>query len=109
MAKGWTAAVGERWQRRILWALVLVPVVILGLFVPLASSLTSGWSNRLIALGLAFEIAGAWAIFARPLVEESGFWLIRMEADEKTRPGFYAAAFLLPVGFSLQFISVVFL
>jgi hypothetical protein len=98
----------ERWQRRVLWALLLSPVVALALFVPLASRLTSEWSTRLTAIGLALEIAGAWAILIRPLVEDSGFWLIRQEADKKTKLAPIAGIVLILVGFLLQYISVVF-
>ncbi len=101
--------VPEPWQRRVLWALVLTPVIALAVCVPLAVWVTSGWSSRLVAIGLAFEIAGAVAILLRPLVEETGFWLIRREADRRTMRLFIAGILSLALGFLLQFVSVVFL
>ncbi len=99
----------EPWQRRILWALVLTPVVALAVFVPLAVCATSDWSSRLVAIGLAFEIAGVLAVLNRTTAEELGLWLIRDKADRETLIGYWAASALLPVGFILQFVSVSFL
>lgn len=49
------------------------------------------------------------AVLGRALAEEMGFWLIRGEADQRTLPLFYGGAALLPVGFLLQFVAVVFM
>jgi hypothetical protein len=103
------ALVGERRERRVLWALVLAPVIVLALFVPLAAWATSDWPTRLIAMGIPLEIAGAWAVFVRPLVEDCGFWLIRQEADKKTKRAPIVGMVLILVGALLQFVSVVFL
>ena len=101
--------VTEPWQRRILCALVLTPVIALAVCVPLAVWMTSGWSNRLVAIGLAFEIAGVLAVLNRTTAEELELRMVWTEANRRTLPGYWAASFLLPVGFLLQFISVVFL
>ncbi len=103
------AVVVEQRQRRILWALVLALVIVLAAGVLVAAFVTSGWSDRLIAIGLALEIAGALAIALRPLVEDIGFWMIRRKADRITMRVFIAGTLSLALGFLLQFVSVVFL
>lgn len=103
------AVVVEQRQRRDLWAFVSVPVIVLIVGVLIAVFATSGWSDRLIAIGLALEIAGALAILLRPLVEDIGFWFIRRDADRRTMRVFIAGTLSLALGFLLQYISVVFL
>ncbi len=99
------------WQRPIVGFLAIAPLVALVAFVLMAVLWASGWSNRLVAIGLAFEIAGVLAVLYRTIPEEHPmqFGRARREADRWTKPGYLAASFLLPVGFVLQFISVVFL
>ncbi len=99
----------EQWQRRILLVLVIVPWLVLAPFVPLAVLATSDWSSRLVAIGLAFEIAGVLALLNRTNAEELELRFVWAEADRWTKPAFWAASFLLPVGFVLQFVSVAFL
>ena len=101
----------EQWQRRIVGFLAISPVVALVGFVLAAVLWASGWSNRLVAIGLAFEIAGVLAVLFRTIPEEyqRQFGLVGREADRWTKHGYLAASFLLPVGFVLQFVSVVFL
>ncbi len=99
----------EQWQRRILVALVIAPVIALAAFVPLAVWATSDWPNRLVAIGLAFEIAGVLAVLDRTTAEELELRMVWTEAERWTKPGYWAASFLLPVGFVLQFVSVAFL
>ena len=99
----------EQRQRRDLWALISVLVIVLTAGVLVAVFATSGWSDRLIAIGLALEIAGALAIILRPLVEDIGFWMIRGEADRITMRVFIGGAASLALGFALQFVAVVFL
>ena len=108
------------WPRFILCALVWLPAVLLLILIPLASFLASGWSNRLIAIGLALEIAGAWAGLVRPLAEDSDSlpeWLggklffgatFGFEPDMKTRQMPSIGLSLLLLGFVLQFVSTVF-
>ncbi len=103
------ALVVEQRQRRILWALVLAPGVALVAFLLVVVFATLDWSSRLVAIGLAFEIAGAVAILLRPLVEDIGFWFVRREADRITMHVFIAGTGSLALGFLLQFVSVVFL
>lgn len=106
-----TRHIPEPWQRRIVQFLAIAPVVALVAFVLVAVLWASGWSNRLVAIGLAFEIAGVMAVLYRTIPEEHQmqFGMVGAEADRWTKPGYLAASFLLPVGFVLQFISVVFL
>ncbi|MCH8813920.1 MAG: hypothetical protein IH957_02305 [Chloroflexi bacterium] len=96
------------WERRLLWAFTYAPIVALIAFTPLAI-VWSGGKNFVIAFGLVLEIAGALALVGRPIVEDVGFWAVRQEADARTKPVFYAGAFLLPAGFTLQFVAVVFM
>ena len=110
----------QPWPRFFLCTLVWFPAALLLILIPLASCLASGWSNRLIAIGLALEIAGAWAVLVRPLVEDSDSlpkWLggklffgatYGSEPDMKTRRMPIVGLSLLLLGFTLQFVSVVF-
>ncbi len=99
----------ELWQRRILRVLVITPWFALAVFVLLAVFATSGWSSRLVAIGLAFEIAGVLAVLNRTTAEELELRMVWNEARRWTLPGYWAASILLPVGFVLQFISVAYL
>ena len=103
------ALVVEQRQRRVLLLLVAAPVVALVAFVPPAFLLTSGWADRLVAIGLAFEIAGVLAVLDRTTAEELELRFVWTEAERWTKPGYWAASMLLPAGFILQFVSVVFL
>ena len=110
----------QPWPRFILRTLVWLPAALLLIFLALALSFAVGWSNRLIAVGLALEIAGAWAVLVRPLVEDSDTlpkWLggklffgatYGSEPDMKTRRMPSIGLSLLLLGFVLQFIAVVF-
>ncbi len=101
-------------QLLLLWVLVAAPVVLLLILLPLASSLTEGWSVRLIAIGLAFEMAGAWTVLVRSLVADFGqrTWAFSLiynnEAEKVTTPMPVIGLVLLFLGFALQFVSVVF-
>ncbi len=69
---------------------------------------------RLIAIGLAFEMAGAWTVLVRSLVEDFGqkAWTFSLiynhEAEKVTTPLPFIGLSLLLLGFVLQFVSVVF-
>ena len=98
-------------QLLLLWVLVAAPAALLLILLLLASWLTTGWSIRLIAIGLAFEIAGAWTVLVRSLVEDAR-WAFSMiyndQADKVTGPMPIIGLSLLLLGFAFQFVSVVF-
>ncbi len=100
-------------QLLLLWVLVAAPAALLLILLLLASWLTTGWSIRLIAIGLAFEIAGAWTVLVRSLVEGYGreTWAFSIiyndEADKVTTPMPVIGLSLLVLGFAFQFVAVV--
>ena len=101
----------RRKQLLLLWVLVAAPVALALILLPLASRLTVGWSARLIAIGLVFEIAGAWAVLVRSLVQDAPWTFSHIyteEAEKLTKPMPIIGLSLLLLGFILQFVSVVF-
>lgn len=99
----------EQWQRRSLKVITYTPGIVLAVLGPLAVAFCSESQQLVVALGLMLEMAGVLAILGRALAEEWGLWLVRAEADRSTLPLFFAGAVLLPIGFLLQFVAVVFM
>ena len=89
--------------------LVIAQIIALVVFIPLAICGTTGWSDRLVALGLALEIGGVWGLLVPVILQENPFVLVNSTAARVSMPGFWIAVPLLPVGFALQFVSVVWL
>ena len=92
-------------------ALLATPIIILMAFLPLASCLTSDWSTRLIGIGLAFEIAGAWYILVRPFMLEHQLYFGAVggsESDRMTEWLLTVGPTSLVLGFIIQFVAVVF-
>ncbi len=80
---------------------VLVPLVVLALILP------SDWSNRMTAVGLAFEITGVLVALTPPLIEAFGFWFIRSYIGWTIKAGLIVGGTLIFAGFILQYIGAV--
>ncbi len=89
------------------WVFIIVQVAALAVFVPIAICATSGSSDLLVTIGLAFEIAGVLGLLGRVVLGLNPMVTHRSTPDRMTWYGIWASVLLLPTGFLLQFISVV--